>query len=179
MERYNGREWYTAKEYGEKIGKSRQTVTNWINSGKFGEYLLAFKGVNHISEDALKDPVVGDGSVSVPDPADPPVNPREDESSEETIPANSDFTAYLLTEVDRLRAELKDKEAEIADLRRQLDAHTERLTSITEESQRIAKQALDTAGNAQRLQAVTMLPAPETAPEEPEKRKGLLSRFRK
>lgn len=167
--------YYTVKEYAEKIGKSRQTVTNWVNSGRFGAYLRELEGFNHISAAALDDPSVGNAPQDPVKPIDQPV----EEVKQPDEPVTPDFTAYLLGEIDRLRSVLDTKDTEIAELRRQLGEHTERLTAITEESQRIAKQALDTAGNAQKLQAVSMLPSPEAEPEEPKKGRGLFSRFRK
>lgn len=185
----DGKKYYISKEFGEKIGKTRQTINNWVKNGRLpAAYIRQHGGFSYISEDALSDPAVLYGSTDEQTEFDS--NPRKQDANaskseasagkqDANSGAQSDFAAYLLGEIDRLRADLEAKDAEIADLRRQLDEHTERLTAITEESQRIAKQALDTAGNAQKLQAVSMLPSPEAEPEEPKKGRGLFSRFRK
>lgn len=172
----DGKKFYISKEFGEQIGKTRQTINNWVKNGRLPAcYIRQHDGYSYISEDALTDPVVLYGSTGeqTPENGSKPckqgANASKSEASTGKQDANSgaqsDFTAYLLGEVDRLRADLEAKDAMIADLRSQLDAHTERLAAITEESQRLVRQALETAKNAQTLQAASMLPPP--AAEDP------------
>lgn len=152
-----GKKYFLTREFGERIGKSRQSIGNWVKSGRLSGYVRMIDGVTYISEDALDDP-----GVLCPSRAG---KTQENQAKQS---ANSDaqvFTSFLLAEIDRLRAEIEAKESVIADLRSQLDAHTERLAAITEESQRLVREALDTAKNAQTLQAASMLPPP--ASEDP------------
>lgn len=167
----DGKKYYISKEFGVKIGKSRQTINSWIKNGRLpAAYIKQHGGYSYISEDALTDTAVLCGSTGeqTPENGSKPCKQGANASKSEASTckqdansgAQSDFTSYLLGEIDRLRAELEAKDVMIADLRSQLDAHTERLAAITEESQRLVLLSLETTKNAQTLQAASMLPPP-------------------